>query len=218
MAIADRWTIKMTNDNVNEINYAEFGIELSAASEATPTQQWQQIVGYVLGAASQVCAAGTRIREMTYRPSTSSVSSPFPWDAASYNIMASTNVANYPWLVEMDDYGDDIGDSGTGLSPLGTSVVVTEYSATGGPAGRGRHYIPFINGDCITAGGYLGSAQRATIELCYKNFILDLGLSPAPTGTGDLTPVVENAAGTTAKTIVTCKAQPVFSNLKSRRR
>lgn len=218
MAIADRWTIKLTNDNVNEINYAEFGIELSAASPATPTQQWSQIVAYVLGVASQCCAAGTRIREMSYRPSTSTVSSPFPWDAVTYNALASANVANYPWLVAMSDYGADIGDSGTGLSPLGTSVVVTEYSATGGPSGRGRHYIPFINGNCITAGGYLGTAIRTTIELCYSNFIMDKALSPAPTGTGDLFPVVENAAGTTAKPIVTVKAQPVFSNLKSRRR
>lgn len=220
MAELDRWTIVMVNDNVSELNYAEFGIEASLDSipGSTLEEKAAQIIAYTACAAGQVCAEGTRIVALKHRPGGAEVSVNLPFPADEYAALQTANVDDFPWLIVMDAYGEDIGDSGSGLQALGTSVVMTEYTETGGPAGRGRHYIPYINGTCVSAGGYLATSIRSTVELCYAAFIQNKLTSPAASGTVDLIPVVMNAGGTSHKVITYVKAQPVFSNLKSRRR
>ena len=218
MGIADRYTVILTNDNVAELNFAEFGIELQDGNGATETEQAVQILAYTAVVGAEVMADGTRLQGLKFRLAGTNTSVDVPFPTAAYGAFQAANVANYPGMVAMAAYGEVIGDPVAGLAPLGTSVVVTEYSTTGGPAGRGRHYLPFIGGTCITPGGYLDPTIRTTLELAYNNLIRDIGLTPAAVGAVDLEPVIEASTGLTAKSVVGVKAQPVFSNLKSRRR
>ncbi|MGV0986820.1 MAG: hypothetical protein ACOYB2_19925 [Limnohabitans sp.] len=220
MPDADHWTIVMVNDNVSELNYAEFGIETSFGSvpEATDAERLAQIIAYTACAAGQLCAEGTRIIGVKFRATDAEVSTMPPFPVAEYAALQTANVDDFPWLIEMDAYGEDIGDSGSGLQALGTSVVVTEYSDTGGPSGRGRHFIPFVNGTCVSSGGYLATAIRSTVALCYRAFIQGATTSPLASGTVNLAPLITNAAHTTTKAVENVVVQPVFSNLRSRRR
>lgn len=218
MGVAQRWIVLTTNDNVNEINFAEFGIELQDGNAVSNEQTAVQIIAYTAVVGAEVMADGTRLAGLKLREAGENVSIDYPFPVDAYDTFQTANVANYPGMVAMAAYGEVIGDPGAGLAPLGTSAVITEYSAIGGPAGRGRHYLPFIGGTCITPGGYLDPTIRATLELAYNNLILGLDLSPIPVGADPLMPVIENSAGTVAQTVTGVKAQPVFSNLKSRRR
>lgn len=218
MGVSDRYTVLLTNDNVNELNFAEFGIELQDGNGATEIEQAVQIIAYTAVVGAEVMADGTRIAGLKFKLAGTNTSVEVPFPTTAYGVFQAANVANYPGMVAMSAWGEVIGDSGAGLAPLGTSVVVTEYSTTGGPAGRGRHYLPFIGGTCITPGGYLDPTIRATIELAYNNLIRDVGLSPAAVGAVDLLPQIEQSNGLASKAVVAVKAQPVFSNLKSRRR
>lgn len=218
MGVADRWTVQLINDEVAELNYAEFGIECVPAMGITVAERAAAIIAYTTLVCGEVSAGGTRIAALKFRAGgeTVSVAVPFPID--DYDTLQTANVANFPNLVAQAAYGEEVGNPAAGLAPLGTSVVVTEYTAVGGPAGRGRHYIPFIGGTCITPGGYLDTGIRTTVELCYNAIILGIPTAPAWVGTSGLDPVVEKSDGLSSLDVTNVKCQPVFSNLKSRRR
>ena len=218
MGVADRWTVQLINDEVAELNYAEFGIETDATMGVTVADRAAVVIAYTTLVCGEVSAGGTRISALKFRAAGETVSLSVPFPVAEYDTLQTANVANFPNLVEQASYGEEVGDPAAGLAPLGTSVVVTEYTSVGGPAGRGRHYIPFIGGTCITPGGYLSTAIRSTIELVYNALILGTVTSPAWVGTAGLVPVVEKSDGLSALDVTNVKAQPVFSNLKSRRR
>jgi len=218
MGVAARWQVIMVNDDVSASNPAQFGIEVSSALTVLFEDQAAQIIAYATYAASQVCAAGTRILALKFVGPGENFSIDVPFPVAEYGALQSANDGDFPGLVPQSDYGVDIGDGGSGLQALGTSVVMTEYANVGGPAGRGRHFIPFINGSCVDAGGFLGSGPRQQLELAYTGMIFGSATTPALTGFEPLLPMIENAAGTTETPISRIKCQPVFSNLKSRRR
>lgn len=216
MSAASRFLFKFENDNVDAINYQEFGIELGSDVETIgiPLVAAQMLL-YVTGACRWVSDQHTKLVGIQYTPTLSSLSVPVPFPATEYAVLYAAAVGDFPKVVGITGYGQDLGETGNALSPLGTSIVVSEYTATGGPSGRGRHFLPFVGKFSVTGGGFVDASHRAGIEELYNAFILDDG---SFTGSVPLQPVVENAARTTVKNILNVKAQPVFSNLRSRRR
>jgi len=216
MAIAHRFVITFSNDNVEATNYQQFGIELGS-DVYTPgvPEVTAQIIAYVTGACRWVSDQSTKIQGITHRDPLASVATPVPFPTAEYAALYAANIGDFPKLVGITGYDQAMGETGNPLSPLGTSIVVTEYTAVGGPGGRGRHFLPFVGTFSITGGGYVQPTHRAGVEELYRAFILGDGTG---TDTVELEPVVENAAGTSATAITSVKAQPVFSNLESRRR
>lgn len=215
---ASRFIFKFENDNVEATNYQEYGIELGCDVDALGLGNVvAQMLCYVSGVAKWTADQHTKLVGVDYRATLSSVSVPVPFPLIEYGALKAANDTNYPKLVTMTHYGVDLGETGNALSPLGTSIVVSEYTATGGPSGRGRHFLPFIGKFSVDGSGHVDPSHREAIQAYYNAFILNAG-DPAGIDTVDLQPVVENAARTTVKAITSCKAQPVFSNLESRRR
>lgn len=213
MAIADRYIVTLTNDAVEATNYAQFGIECEGALGPTPAEQLAQIVAYAASMRA-IMAVSCRIYAVRFIPQGSAVSTYPAFPVAEYAVLRAANTAGLPVLT---DWGQDLSAAGfaPALLPLGTSIVVTEYTATGGPAGRGRHFIPFIGNLTVTAGGLVLPSVVTFVQAMYRRYIFP---AIGDAGTGDLQPVVLNAAGTTEKFVTNVRCQPIFSNLESRRR
>jgi hypothetical protein len=217
MSAASRFMLKFENDNVDAINYQEFGIELGCdVDELGLANVAAQLIAYASGACRWTSDQHTKLVGIQYTPTLSTLSVPVAFPTAEYAALYAATVGDYPKIVGITNYGQDLGETGNPLAPLGTSIVVSEYTATGGPAGRGRHFLPFTGAFSVTGGGFVQPTHRAGVEALYVAFIL--GQSPDTVIPQQLQPVVENAAGTTVKNVLNVKAQPVFSNLKSRRR
>lgn len=212
-AIYQRFIVQITNTGVDAANYAQFGIEL-VANEADPIEeQLAQIVAYATSASYSCMANGVRLAGVLYYAPGSNLGVQLPFPATEYAAIRAATTG----LPAMSDWNDADFDAGgtRPLTPLGTSIVVSEYSNTGGPGGRGRHYLPFVASNTVDAGGRVAQATRDAIEASYRQYIWN---NPATPPLNDIFPVIGNAAGTTEKIVVNIKAQPVFSNLESRRR
>jgi hypothetical protein len=215
---ASRFVLRFENDNVEATNYQEFGLELGANIDTIGLANVAaQIIGYATIACRWVSDQSTKLTGIQYRATLATVSVPVPFPTTEYAALYAANTAAWPKMVGITGYGQALGETGNALSPLGTSIVHTEYTATGGPSGRGRHYLPFVGKFSVTGGGTVEPTHRTGIEEAYNAFIRD-GVTPNAAGCVDLQPVVENAARTTVKAITSTKVQPVFSNLESRRR
>ena len=214
MAIADRWTVVFTNDYVESTNYQMFGIEATSASPSDVPKVAAQILGYSAVAAFAM-ASGTRIEELRYIPSGSSVSTLVPFPVAEFAALQALSGGD---MAPMDAYGDDLVGAGQPLGPLGTSIVVSEYTATGGPSGRGRHYLPFISSVVVEYTGVVKNTARTKIVGAYEALLLNPSAFAYSSVAIDVDPRVMNAAGDTIRPVTNVKCQPVFSNLESRRR
>lgn len=210
MAVFDRYVIKMLNDNVSATNYEQFGIECNLASNGVLQGQGAaQIIAYIAKNASAILANDSQIAAIMLTPSGTNLGVNIPFPVTEYAALKVLDAA----LPTMTAYGVAIGASG-GLAPLGTSIVVTEYTNVGGPAGRGRHFFPFYNKAKVDGNGLADSASRAAVVVNYSDWILGDGAFAVD----GLTPLVVNALGTTTKAVLSVKAQPILSNLRSRRR
>lgn len=207
---AERYIIRMSNSGVNPLNFAQFGIELLGGSLVPVPQVVAQLCAYVVSVGAGAIAEDTFIDRVTYQEAGTDGYLPQPFPTTEWAALVAAN----PDLGAATAYSGIVVGTG-GLAPLGTSIVVTEYSATGGPSGRGRHFIPFVNTTCLdTATGFLNAANIAAIGVSYATYISPSGVD----GASFLDPVVVPESGGTEKAVVTVVVQPVLSNLRSRRR
>lgn len=203
-----------TNDSVEATNYQMFGIEASPFDFGDEAKVAAQLIGYasVVGA---TMASGTRLEELKLVPASATTSTLVPFPVAEYAALVALSGGT---MVAMTNYGVDLVAAGNALCPLGTSIVVSEYTATGGPSGRGRHFLPFTNTQNLDGGGLVDPATRSLVSQAYQDLILNPAAGPYSSVAIDVTPVVMNSAGDTTRQITNIKVQPVFSNLESRRR
>lgn len=217
MGVADRFVLKFENDAVDANNFQEYGIETVFDPGVVPLDvAVAQIIAYAGCAAINCSAEGTRLVSIMYTEAGTNVSVPMPYPTALVAAIVTANSSLFNFPSPFNSYGDDLGDAGNTLAPLGTSIVQTEYTAIGGPGGRGRHYLPFVGQDAVDGSGFVRPLLRTSLQDAYKAFILFE--DTLATGVVKLQPVVENAAKTTVTPITSVKCQPVFSNLSSRRR
>lgn len=209
MAYSGALTIKTSNDAVNAANY-----QVNRFAFNAPVMDVDELAACILAyfytiEAVDVFAQNTRIVGIDSRPNGSSgaVAVPFPTTAYAALVVA------VPALPSVTTY---VGTIGAGnLAPLGTSISVSERTATVGPTGRGRHFLPFTSRNVVDTGGTLIPATGGAIEDAWNDFIRGDALVA-----GVPNPVVRpgSATGGGGHTITSVKAQPVFSNLESRRR
>lgn len=209
--LGDHYVVKFTNDSVNPLNFQLCDMDLDGTLSPLPPVATAQILAYFAGQSLETAAASLRIVSVTLTPAGTNLGTLVPFPVAEYAAIR----AAFGSLPAMAAYGVAIGRAGESLAPLGTSIVVTERTATGGPGGRGRHFLPFISENLIGGDGYVASTAIAPVEANYGRFIQD---STGSAALVDLHPILVNAAQTTQKNITTVSCQPVFSNLRSRRR
>lgn len=211
MSIADKYIVRFTNTNVNSLNFQLCDIDIQGNGTTAMNVAAAQIIAYFAGQGAESMADGTSITSVTYIASSTNLGVVVPFPNTEYDAIQ----AEFTSLPVMSAYGVEIGRSTGSLAPLGTSIVMTERTASGGPSGRGRHFLPFISEELVNTQGQVASTAITNLEANYKRFILD---GFAATSLVNLNPKVVNAAGDTTRSITTAQAQPVFSNLASRRR
>ncbi|HEV8177034.1 MAG TPA: hypothetical protein VGP44_05035 [Gemmatimonadales bacterium] len=217
MPSINTWIVKFQNDNVDATNYQIVDFDIDYTIVGVPqssNEQVAEILAY-FGALSGGFATGTRLVEVGWRGPGSAGATPWPFPLTEYNAIRADPDAG-PWaLPAWTAYGTAMGSGN--LAPLGTSISVSERTAQVGRTGRGRHFLPFTSANTVSAGGTVGTGRLALIDDAYATFLLGAGTTPlAATPAPGV--VVSNRAKTTAYAITTVKAQPVFSNLESRRR
>lgn len=209
-SVAEHWVIKFANASVDPSNYQICDIDF-AVPGPTVSQVAAQILAYFAGQCTLMSADDTVIVGLDYTPSGAAGGTPVPFPSTDY---AAEHTA-YPALPNLTAYGQNVGGAGF-LAPLGTSVSVSEHTASPGPSGRGRHFIPFVGRDCCSTAGFLNPGTIIDSDDNYGRFFFDV-FSDGPFAAYP-NPVVTNALRTTTKDIVSVKTQQIFSNLESRRR
>lgn len=210
--LVDHYVVKFTNDNVNPNNFALCDADFNdAGATASPTQALADLIAYFAGQGAESMADTTRIVGVTYYPAGTNFGLATTFPTVAYAAIK----AIYSSLPTMTAYGVNIGRSGESLAPLGTSIVMTEYTAIGGPGGRGRHFVPFISENLINAQGTVATTAQTNMDANYRRFLMD---TPTALPGGSVLPGVVNAAQSHYTAITLPKTQPIFSNLRSRRR
>lgn len=215
-----KYVFKFENTAVASSNYQIVDVDVNPAG-GTVRQNHAQILAYFSTVGFTTMGGVTRIAEVLYRPlgAAGAVALVFPTAEFAAVIAAATADGIGPAGMPTG-YGSQISAAGN-LAPLGTSISVSELTATVGRTGRGRHFLPFVGVNTMTGGGGLVAAQIDRIREAYLYFlqgIVSSTLAPATSPVLNLSPLVTNAAGTPIHLITTVKPQPIFSNLASRRR
>lgn len=208
MAYAGKLTVKVQNANVDASNYQLVNFDFNADVADLDGCAAACIAYLASCGASDAIAGSSSIVGIESRAagSAGAVSVPFP--AAAYTALLGTGTPPPTFALA---YPAGIG--GGAMCPLGTSISVSEKTATVGRTGRGRHFLPYTSNDAINGGGTLLAAVQGLIETYYDQFMFGtaIGISPDP---------VVRAGGVYSggHPITVVKAQPVLSNLESRRR
>lgn len=214
------WVVKFQNANVDAGNYQICDVHTNDGATTLSPDRLAQIIAYF--ATTNVAAVNTSIVGVSARFNGAAGYTPLPFPTTEYAAVVAAATGDSVAVNPMaTGYASNIGLTGSVLAPLGTSISVSERTATAGPTGRGRHFLPFIRSSAATAGGSVVAADGTEIELLYNYFLRGiLGGVPfaASPPVADLFPVVTNSAGTPVHGITSVKAQPIFSNLESRRR
>jgi hypothetical protein len=207
MANAGKLMVTLANDTVGQGNASIIDFDF-AAGVTTDVYAARALI-YLTRTAPNVFAAGTRILGARWRPfgEAGSIDVEFP-DAEWEHL-----VAGVPMFVPPNPhaYGAPLG-SGT-LAPIGTSVCVSEQTATPGRTGRGRHFLPFISAQAVTADGAFGNERAIDVEADAFRFLIGgaaAGLDPVGFS------VIGKAAGA-YKPVTNVKVRKNFSSLASRR-
>lgn len=218
--MANKFIVKFTNDAVDPSNFQLVDMDVRMVGK-TVNEAAAQILCYFATVGFATAGGVTKIADLLYRPfgSPGAISLAFPTTEYNAVLAAATSDGQSPAGMA-SGYATQVSAAGS-LTPLGTSISVSEVTGTAGPRGRGRHFLPFIGANTVDGQGRVLAAVLATIKQKYEYFILGLdnpgGLIPAPP-VSDLQPVVQPASGLTTNAIILVKPQPVFSNLESRRR
>jgi hypothetical protein len=209
MSYTGRMVAKYVNASVNPDNYQLVDFDFDS-STLTEKELAAQILAYgnLLGSVG-VIATQTQCIDITSRPSGSAGATSVPFPTAEY-------VALHALLATVGTYTSYTQFIGGGaLAPLGTSVSVSERTAFPGRSGRGRHFLPYCGVSAVAADGSVDATAIFDIESFYNALFLG-SLVGGPVATKAVVRPNNTLSG--GHLIVSCKAQPIFSNLESRRR
>lgn len=212
MAYSGKMVARFENSNVSSANYALIDFDFRS-TDLSMEQLGALVITYceVMGGRG-ILGDDTILQGVQQRAIGTAGFLPLPYPVTQ----ASTAMADYNTefstaLTSAGAYGVTLG-AGV-LAPLGTSVSVSEITGHAGRTGRGRHFLPYVSAGAVDSSGQLLSAGRTYVEQAYNFLILD-----NTTFSGAPIPVVTGTWDGTGHEIIACKAQPVFSNLESRRR
>lgn len=216
---SSRFVVQFSNSNVSSGNtqlldfdtdpFGVIGLRYSTVPEITAS-----ILVY-LATLSGGFGAGTKVDQVLYRAAGSPGSVPVPFPGPEFvAIAAAATTAGYTvpaWTTYNTSSGSGV------LAPLGTSISVSELTATVGRTGRGRHFLPFVTQGVISAGGTVGTGTIALTESAALDILMGQASGTVPALIG-IPWVLVGPASPASKEITNVKCQPIFSNLESRRR
>lgn len=198
-----RYTVKFTHTNINVANPAL--VNFVADGGGSDAENAASILAYLAGMGG-IFSSGTNVVDVSVRPAGSAGGTSLAFPATEYATLSG--IASLPsWT----GYGSLPGATGA-LTPLGTSISVSERTATVGPTGRGRHFLPMVNTAIVTSGGVLNGTDITLVHDSYDFWLRGGSGGPA------FNPSVSNHTLAHAFHITSVKPQPIFSNLESRRR
>jgi hypothetical protein len=185
-----------------------------AFSNAGPTvaQQAAQVVAYLYQATRQFSELNTLLTGMQSQaaPGDPWLNVPFPED--EYALLKTDDEP----LPVSANWGDiELGIPTGTSSGRGDSVCVNTRAVAGGKHGRGRHFLPFLSRDAVSASGILEAGSTGATLASYDRYILNDGTN---TETVDLGAVVYSPTLDSSFTIVEAVINPIPSRLRSRTR
>lgn len=204
-----KFTVRLTNQSVGTANFAivDFDVSYPYTGGLTEAQIAAQLLYYFQDGI--YAASGTSIDDISARPAGSAGAHHVPFPVVEY---AAVQAANPSHTIPMIAYGTVFGSGA--ISPIGTSITVSEYTAIAGRSYQGRHYLPFVGAGSIASDGLLSTAVVASVHAAYNDAIL--GGVGAPVV--DLVPLVHSTKLGTDTPIVSVTVSATPSNLKTRRR
>ncbi len=218
--MATRYIFKFQNDDVGPVNYQIVDADIAGVG-VTTEESVAQMLCYFATVGYTMMGGVTRLIEVMERPLGAAGATPVPFPYAEYAQVLTWAAADGVSAAGMaTGFLTQISAGGV-LCPLGTSISVSERTSTVGPTGRGRHFLPFVGVNAVETNGSVKAQVREKIEDMYNYFFRALDpITNVPVASGmfDLEPKVTPANGATTNQIIAVKAQPVFSNLESRRR
>lgn len=216
MPFKGKITAIITNGVTGPGNLAEIGFSFDTAESAE--QCGAQVALYLAGMPG-IFAPNTGLLALKRRNVGAAGSSFMAFPAAQF---ASERAKNTSFFANpMTDYSTFIGNGAT-YAPQGTSICVTEGSATVGRRGSGRHFLPFTSQDVIEA--FSGRVAVGPLQRVKDSYRKALGIE-AMTGTVFASPVNScitgrEVGGVAAPYLPVTNVRPssLCSNLSSRRR
>lgn len=210
MATEAKVIVSIANDAIGESNPAQVSFDFS--SQLNPDQLVARCISYLALAGQAVWAQGTRIigARIRLNGDAGSVDWPFPVleyasDKASFAGLGKT-------IPTMTAYGVVLG--GGALAPIGTSVCVSEQTATASRKGRGRHYMPFVASTAVDGvGQYKSNLADALAESVSVAFLVNDLVGRSIVGWS-----VKGKVSDPYLQIVGVKPRRILSNLNSRRK
>lgn len=208
--MAGRYTATVSSD-AEGTNTAQVGF--TSSTTISPVTGAMLVACYLNNGLHNCAASGTRLQGITYRGAGTAGAISIAWNTEIYNAINTYLAGLGGSPLDVGAYGVDIGQSGLGLAPVGTSIVMSERTATLGRTGLGRHYLPFIAASAITTAGLLNTATGNAVE----GLATDL-LKSVYTSTVGFGAAVSNSSMSAFQVITEYSANSVVSNLRSRRR
>lgn len=204
------FVVATQNDNAGgAANYNLVDFDFAVGSPSVPFLA-SRIIGYVGGYLASYGAAGSSIASISYRLSTIAGSVDVPFPTTAYAGLRDT----FPGLPDYTGYGEALGDGG--LTPIGTSIQVREFTANVTRSGKGRHYLPFVGADFITASGQVNATAATEISNNYG--ILFLGQVDGGDSVIAVDPIVYSRKFDLVQPVLSVSTSQTCSNLRTRRR
>lgn len=209
--MARRIQMQLTTPSYGPLNFALVDF---AFSNATPTvaQQTAQCVAYLYQACRQFSELETIVvgAKSQAAPGDPWLNVAFPED--EYALLKTDDEP----LPVSANWGDvEVGIPTGTSSGRGDSVCVNTRAVAGGRNGRGRHFLPFLSRDAVSAVGILEAGSIAAATASYDKYIMSDGTNAEALPLG---PVVYSTVMSTAYAIVEAQIQPIPSRLRSRTR
>ena len=191
-------------------NPALVDFDFDMSSSLTVPELGARIIGYLGGYGASYGAGTFALAGISWRLASVAGSIALPFPDTEYAALRDT----WAGLPSLEDYGETVGTGA--LTPIGTSVLVREITANPTRRGKGRHYLPFIGSDFITATGELDAAAAAGIASNFGAMFLGQvvgGISSTPAHVC----VVSNA-DEAVRRVTGVSVSTTCSNLRTRRR
>ena len=199
-----RYTVTMENSTIGAQNQAVLGFTFN--NSETDAANAAAAILYIASASAQMMAAGSSVVGVSMRAAGSLGALELPFPDPEYNDLKTALAGPHVSTTAMTDYGVSIG--GGSLAAVGTSVCMTERTATLGRTGIGRHFLPFVTSACITSAGLFSSTNATNVGLSWHDVFIDGGFDPCVTPANLSSP----------KPITLIQPKAILSNLRTRRR
>jgi hypothetical protein len=199
-----RITVALNNINIGVLNQSYVGFTTN--NTLTDAENAAACLLYIGSASQQMMAANSQITGCTIRAAGAAGSVPQPFPLAEYAALQGALAGPNVSAIVATSYGGALG--GGGLTALGTSMVVSEETATTGRTGRGRHFLPFVTQLAQTAAGLVNQTNASNVEASYDAIFV----------AGGFIPVVCPENLSAPKPVTRVVGRLVLSNLRTRRK